>query len=114
MPRARLLVLDVGVILVRQVRAVDRDDGDFRRCGGDRLARLGLVGLQEAGLRMLGGPAPGEARDQGILEHEHRIATHEVTPPEALADEHRVLVGAIVIGHVHLVEPAVEVRDEDG
>ena len=47
-------------------------------------------------------------RDDGVAVDERRVATDEISPVDALADEERVVEGAILVSGVYLVEVAVE------
>jgi hypothetical protein len=78
---------DVDVVLERQKGAVDTQElklgGGFsgRRFGSLFIwIELTLAGM---GTRVLA----GQSRDDAILEHERRIAVHEIAAVEALADE---------------------------
>ncbi len=50
----------------------------------------------------------GEARDDGVLVDEERVARDQVAPIDALTDEHRVLERAIVVLDVELVEATID------
>jgi hypothetical protein len=54
---------------------------------------------------------PGQLRDDGVLEEEQRVARDEVAPVHLLADQHRVLVRAVVVGDVQFVESATRGRE---
>ena len=67
-----------------------------------------VVGLHAHVVRMQARVEPREARDDRVLVDEERVAGDQVAAIDALADEDRVLEGAVVVVDVELVEAAVD------
>ncbi len=87
---------------------MELDEVDRRR-GLPEWIVAGLVGGPERHvLRVQSRIVRGEPRDDGVLVDEQRVAGDQVAPIDPLADEHRVLERAVVVGHVDLVEAAVD------
>ena len=59
-----------------------------------------LVGIEPSFARMLARVGLRDSTDAAILEHLHRIAGHEVAAVNALADQQRVEIRAIVVRDV--------------
>ncbi len=100
--------VEVDVALHVQQGAEHVEQLGFGRRRGRRVVRGVLVGAERL---LVGVRRAVRVRDRGdrrILEQQRRVPANEVASEDALADDHRVVVRAIVVGDVHLVKPAVE------
>ena len=106
-------LLDVDMILEREKRPVNAEQLQLGGC-----LRGGILGALFLGLeRTLAGMAAAilsrDARNDAVLEDDAGVAVQQITPVDALSDEQRVVVRAVVVREVYLVvAPAVESERE--
>jgi len=108
--RARADGIDIGEVLERDPGAMHIEDPDV---GGphDAGIRGALLFDREGALLWVRTPVRlGEREHHGVAQQEGRVPRDEIARVEVLAEEGRVVVGAIVVGDVELVEAAVELR----
>ena len=103
----------VDVVFIGEVGTVQPYDLEL----GGRL-RLGVLGALFVGLQgtrrgMRSRVLPRDAGDDGVLEDEAGVAVHQVTAIDPLANEQRLVEGAVVVGKKDLVEPSAKSGDRE-
>ncbi|MGA1309653.1 MAG: hypothetical protein ACO31W_06585 [Gemmatimonadaceae bacterium] len=88
------------------------EDPDVRGPHDARIRGPLLLDGERALLGMRAAIRLGERRHHGIGQQEGGVPRDEIADIERLAEEGRVVVGAIVVGDVELVKAPVELREE--
>jgi len=110
-PRIGSRKRDIHVVLERQKGTVDAKQLELGGSLGSRVLGAFLVGIEWMLGRMHARVLAGEPRDDAILEHQRRIAVHEVAAIHPLSDEQRVVVRPVVVREKDLVVAAADQRD---